>query len=178
VNKLAVLVLLVATRAFAEPPATSPWGSSPNVIAYQPPPEVDRAHHGLTLEAALGGGTTSSDTSKAAVAFAIGGWVTHDCALAFRVTVIGSYQLEGVSIQYYATPALWAGVGLGNFGVNEPDEFGGANISRGLGGFARAGWNLAASGSHALYLSGEVQAGTIADQTHGVALVAIGYQLL
>jgi hypothetical protein len=42
----------------------------------------------------------------------------------------------------------------------------------------RAGCNLAGSGTHALYVSGELQAGQIADETRAVALLAIGYQML
>src|SRR6185312_7881937 len=111
-----VAILLLSTRAFADPAPTviSPYGTSPYVVAYQPPPEVDSAHHGLTLELALGAGNTSMDASTAAVTFAIGLSIRTDVAIAFRVTQVGAYGFVGASAQYYATPSLWLGAGLGN----------------------------------------------------------------
>jgi hypothetical protein len=189
VNKPALVAgLLLSTRAFADPapaapaapaaPVVSPYGSSPYVVAYQPPPEVERAHHGLTLEVALGAGSTSIDNSTAGVSFAIGLWIQHDFALAFRLSEVGAYGFVGASVQYTATPSLWLGAGLGNLGERSFDADGYSMRTNGAGGFARAGYNLAASGRHALYVSGELQAGAIGDQTRAVALLALGYQLL
>ncbi|HET9990722.1 MAG TPA: hypothetical protein VFQ65_19465 [Kofleriaceae bacterium] len=182
-NKPAVLAMLVllSARAFADPaPAApvSPYGTSPFVVAYQPPPEVERAHHGLTLEVALGAGSTSRDASSAAVTFALGLWIQHDFALAFRVTQTGSYGFVGASVQYSCTPSLWLGAGLGNLSERTYDADGYSMRANGAGGFVRAGYNLAASGPHALYVAGELQAGTIDGETREVALLALGYQLL
>jgi hypothetical protein len=176
VNKLALLVALaVPAAAFAEP---SPYGTSPFVVAYQPPPKVDRAHRGVTLEFALGGGTTSVDQSAGGFAFALGFWISHDVSLAFRVTQLGSFGFVGGSGQYYATKSIWLGAGVGQLSERMMDEYGGTDRDGGTGGFLRAGYNLAGSGTHALYLSGELQAGQVADQTRAVGLVAIGYQML
>jgi hypothetical protein len=175
------MVVVLSTRAFADPaPATavSPYGTSPFVVAYQPPPEVERAHHGLTLELALGGGSTSRDASSAAVTFAIGLWVQHDVAVAFRVTQVGAYGFVGASAQYSCTPSLWLGAGLGNLSERTYDADGYSMRANGAGGFVRAGYNLAASGPHALYVAGELQAGAIDGETREVALLALGYQLL
>jgi hypothetical protein len=176
VNKLALVVMLVSATAFADPPP--PAAASPFVVAYQPPPEVDRAHHGLTLELALGAGTTSVDSSAGSVTFAIGGWLSHDVALAFRMSRVGSYEFAGGSLQYYATPVLWFGAGGGSLIERSMDEFGGTASASGGGGFVRAGFNFAGHGTRAFYVSGELQGGSIDDQTHGVALVALGYQML
>ncbi len=173
-----VALLLSATHAFADPPAVSPWGTSPYVVAYQPPPEIERAHRGLTLDVALGAGSTSLDASTAGVTFGIGLWVQHDFALTFRVSEVGAYGFVGASVQYYATPSFWLGTGLGSFAERTFDAGGYSMRSNGAGGFVRAGYNLAASGPHALYVAGELQAGAIVDQTRGVALLALGYQLL
>jgi hypothetical protein len=58
------------------------------------------------------------------------------------------------------------------------DQFGATSSSDGLGGFVRAGVNVAQAGRHAVYLSGELQAGNIDMVTQTGAFVAIGYQLL
>jgi hypothetical protein len=189
VNKPALVVvasvLSLSSRAFAEPtPATpgptviSPYGTSPFVVAYQPPPEIESAHHGLTLELALGAGNTSIDPSTAAVTFAIGLSIRRDVALAFRVTQTGAYGFVGASAQYFATPSFWLGAGLGNLSERSFDADGYSMRANGAGGFLRAGYNLAESGPHALYVSAELQAGAIGDQTRAVALLALGYQLL
>jgi hypothetical protein len=186
VNKVLVLVLVASTRAFADPmpppppPAitVSPWGSSPYVIAYQPPPEVERAHRGLTVEAAFGAGTTTLDASASSVAFAAGAWVSHDLALAFRISHVGAYEFFGASAQYFAAPSVWVGVGVGNLSERGMDEYGGTIRTSGGGGFVRAGYNLATRGSNALYMSGELQAGAITGQTREVGLFAFGYQFL
>lgn len=174
-NKLALLVALLPAAAFAEP---SPYGTSPFVVAYQPPPKVDRAHRGLTLEFALGGGTTSVDKSTGGITFALGFWISHDVSLAFRVTELGAFGFVGGSGQYYATKSLWLGAGAGQLSESFMDQYGGTDRDGGTGGFLRAGYNLAGAGTHALYVSGELQAGQIDDQTRAVALVAIGYQML
>lgn len=176
----AALMLSVSVRAFAEPAPTvvSPYGTSPYVVAYQPPPEVESAHHGLTLELALGAGNTSIDPSTAAVTFAIGLSIRSDVAIAFRVTQVGAYGFVGASAQYFAAPSFWLGAGLGNLSERSFDADGYSMRANGAGGFLRAGYNLAASGPHALYVSAELQGGTIGDQTRGVALLALGYQLL
>ncbi len=183
-NKLIALSLMLSARAFADPaPApnavvVSPWGSSPYVVPYQPPPKVARAHRGLTLEVALGAGSTSVDASAGGVTFAIGVWLTRDAALAFRVTDVGAYGFLGASIQYYATHSLWLGTGIGGLSERGMDEFGGTTRTSGTGGFARIGYELVDGDPHALYLSAEVQAGSVADQSRGVALIALGYQML
>jgi hypothetical protein len=175
VNKLALLVALLPAVAFAEP---SPYGTSPFVVAYQPPPKVDRAHRGVTLELALGGGTTSVDKSTGGITFALGFWISHDVSLAFRYSHLGAFQFVGGSGQYYATKSLWLGAGVGQLSESFMDEYGGTDRDGGTGGFLRAGYNIAGSGTHALYVSGELQAGQVDDQTRAVALVAIGYQML
>lgn len=179
-SRLGALLLVVAsTPAFAEsPPAVSPWGSSPYVVAYAPPPEVDRSHRGLTLEFALGGGTTSLDESAGSVTFAIGGWISHDVALAFRVTDVGAYSFVGGSVQYFATPSLWLGAGAGQLSESTSDEFGGTDRVDGPGGFLRAGYKLAGRRTHSLYVSGELQAGSIDGEPRTAGLLALGYQLL
>lgn len=146
-SKALALVVVMAAPAFAEP-AASPR-SSPFVVAYQPPPATAHAHRGLTLEAALGGGSTSLDASAGAVTFAIGGWVTHDLALAFRVTGVGMYDFVGASAQYYPTRSLWLGAGLGALDERSMDVLGAVRTNGG-GGFLRAGYELAVSGSPAL----------------------------
>ena len=148
------------------------------VVPYQPPPEVDHRYHGLTLEAALGGGSTSLDASTGCVTFAIGGWMSRDIALAFRVTAAGSYHFVGASVQVRATPSLWLGGGLGSLGEIGMDEFGYSTTANGFGGFARIGYQVAETGSHALYLSAELQGGTIGGELRTVGLLAIGYQYL
>jgi hypothetical protein len=156
----------------------SPFGSSPHVVAYNPPVVADRAHRGLTLEIAVGGGTTSIDSDTGAVTFAIGAWITRDISLAFRATDVGSVGFVGGSLQYYATRSVWLGAGAGSFSEQAMDEFGGFTRASGGGGFARGGFNLARGGKHALYVSGEIQAGGIDGLTRAVALVSLGYQLL
>jgi hypothetical protein len=185
VSKVLALVLVMAAPAFADPvpaspsPMPSPYGTSPFVVAYQPPPpEIDHAHHGLTLEAALGGGSTSLDASAGAVTFAIGGWATHDLAISFRITGVGRYDFVGASAQYFPTHALWFGAGLGALDERSMDAFGDTARTSGGGGFVRAGYNLATSGAHALYLSGELQLGGVGGQLRSVGLLALGYQLL
>jgi hypothetical protein len=175
VTKLLALLVAIPAVAFAEP---SPYGTTPFVVAYQPPPKVDRAHHGLTLEIALGGGTTSVDQSAGGLTFAIGGWISHDLSLSFRASFIGAFEFVGGSAQYYATRSVWLGAGAGQLSESFMDEYGGTDRTGGTGGFARAGYNLAGSGRNALYVSGELQAGQIEDRTRAVALVAIGYQML
>ena len=177
-----VAIASISIPAFADPPTAtppvSPFGTSPYVVAYQPPPVSERAHRGLTLEVAFGAGSTSVDNSTAGIGFGIGLWVQHDFALTFRMSEVGAFGFVGASVQYYATPALWFGAGLGNLGERSFDADGYSMRTNGAGGFVRAGYNLAASGPHALYVAGEVQAGSLADQTRGVALLALGYQLL
>ncbi len=180
-NKLIALLLVVSTPAFADPPsaapAVSPWGSSPYVVAYTPPAVTDHSHRGFTLEFALGGGTTSLDESAGSATFAIGGWLSHDVALAFRVTGVGAYSLVGGSVQYYATDSLWLGGGLGSFSERTMDDYYGTDRVSGGGGFVRTGYNFAGK-AHVLYVSGELQAGSIDGELRGTALVALGYQLL
>jgi hypothetical protein len=179
VTELAALLfaILIPAAAFADPVASS-FGTSPFVVAYQPPPEVDHSHRGLTLELSLGGGTTSVDQSATAGSFAIGGWITHDLVLTFRATAVGAFGFVGGSAQYYATRSLWLGAGGGELSERAMDEYGGTVRDSGTGGFLRAGYNLTGSGANALYLAGELQAGQINDQSRAVAFVAIGYQRL
>ena len=167
-NKALVVLLLLSTRAFAD---------SPYVVAYQPPPEVDHTHHGLTLEFGLGGATTSLENGGV-VTFAIGGWITEQLALTFRVTGTSTFDFTGGSAQYLVTRSLWFGAGIGGLSERGYDEYGANMRTGGFGGFARAGYQLAAGGSHALYVSGEVQVGDIADRARAVALFAFGYQYL
>jgi hypothetical protein len=179
VNKLIIIVLVaIATPAFAQPATVSPFGSSPHVVAYDPPAVPDRAHRGLTLEIALGGGTTSLDTNAGAITFAIGGWITRELSLAFRVSQVGSVGFVGGSAQYYATRSLWLGAGAGGLSERAMDEYGGFTRDDGTGGFIRAGYNLARGGKHALYVSGELQGGVVEDVTRMVALFSLGYQML
>ena len=177
---IALVVIAAASYASADPApiAMSPWGGSPYVVPYRPPPVESREHRGLTLEIAAGGGSTSLDASAGGVTFAIGVWLAHDVALAFRVTDVGAVGFVGGSVQYYATATIWGGAGLGQSSERGMGEFGGTTRTNGTGGFVRAGYNLAQSGSHALYVSGEIQAGSIEGVARAVGLVAIGYQLL
>jgi hypothetical protein len=168
VSKWLVLALCASATAHA----------NPLVVAYNPPPEIDRAHRGLTLEIAAGAGSTSVDDSAGGVSFAIGGWITHDLALAFRASDIGAYAFAGGSLQYYATPSLWLGAGAGSLGERGMDQYGGTTQASGGGGFVRAGYELAHGGRHALYVSGEVQGGSVAGEGRVVGFVALGYQLL
>jgi hypothetical protein len=112
------------------------------------------------------------------VTFALGFWISHDVSLAFRVTQLGAIGFVGGSGQYYATRSLWLGAGVGQLSARSMDPYGGTERDGGTGGFLRAGYNLAGSGTHALYLSGELQAGRVEDETRSAALVAIGYQML
>jgi len=169
VSKWIVLALVLCASAAK---------ANPFVVAYNPPPEVDRSHRGLTLEIAAGAGTTSVDDSAGGGSFSIGGWLTHDVALAFRVSEVGAYGFAGGSLQYYATESLWLGGGAGSFSERGMDEFGGTTRVSGGGGFVRAGYELARGGRHALYVSGEVQAGSIEGEGRVVGFVALGYQLL
>ena len=181
-----LIVLLLATPALAQtPPSTaSPWGSSPFVVDYTPPavvtympppppPASARAHSGFTLEAALGGATTSRDSNTVAFTLALGGWMDRDVALSLRFSGMGSYGFAGASLQYYVAHSLWLGAGVGDMRVTRYDE-----RSDGIGGFARVGYQLTQSGVNAVYLSGEVQGASIDGETHAIALAAIGYQLL
>jgi len=184
VNKLVGLAVFLATAtAFADGPPgqtpnASPWGTSPYVVAYQPPAVVPSEHHGLTLEAAFAGGSTSSESSTGGFTFAIGGWLHHDFALAFRATAVGSFDFVGVSAQYYPTESLWLGAGLGSLQQKNLDMYDGTTRINGGGAFARIGYELAGGHPHTLYVSGELQAGAIDNQTRAVAIFALGYQLL
>jgi hypothetical protein len=180
---IALVSCALSSQAFAEPGAlatapASPWGSSPYVGSYDPPAVAGRAHRGVTLELAASAGTTSLDASTGGGGFAIGGWVTREVALAFRVTELGAFGFAGMSAQYYATPRLWGGAGLGGLSERGMDEYGGISRTDGPGGFLRAGYNLARGGAHALYVSGELQGGAVEQETRVVGLIAIGYQLL
>lgn len=179
-NRLvACAVLLAASTAFADgPPNASPWGTSPYVVAYQPPAVASSEHHGLTLEAAFAGGSTSNDQSTGGITFAIGGWVHHDVALAFRATAVGSFDFVGISAQYFATESLWLGAGVGSLQQKYLDMYDGTTRVNGGGAFGRIGYELAGGHPHTLYVSGEVQAGAIDNQTRAVAILALGYQLL
>lgn len=182
-NKLALVILVAAASpALADAPgatAVSPYGTSPFVVAYAPPPVTDPAHHGFTLQFELGGGSTSADSSASAFAFQLGGWLTHDLSLAFRVSGTGSFMFVGGSAQYYPLRSLWLGAGIGGMTEKTPDyAYDAPSKLSGTGGFARVGYNLVEHGEHALYVSGEVQAGQIEGVTRAVALVSLGYQLL
>lgn len=72
-------------------------------------------------------------------------------------------------------PSLWCGAGLGSLSERGMDEFGGTIRTGGFGGFARVGFQAAETGSHALYFSAELQAGTITGETRAVGVLAIGY---
>jgi hypothetical protein len=186
VNKtIFALVLTASAIASADPapltPVTSPWGTSPNVVTYAPPAvsDEDHTHHGITLEASLFAGTTSRDTSAAGGSFGIGLWVTEPVSLMFRFSRIGEFGFFGASLQYEPkTSQLWGGVGIGQMLEATMDEYGYADHVDGTGGFARIGYNIVQGNPHALYLSGELQAGNIEDRTRVVGVVAIGYQLL
>jgi hypothetical protein len=157
----------------------SPWGASPYVVDYTPPVVQDRAHRGLTLEIAAGGGTTSRDESAGGGTFAIGLWCTRELALTFRATDVGSFGFVGASVQYYAMPKLWVGGGFGQVSEVVMDPYGYySDRITGAGGFGRVGYNVGQSGRHALYLSAEAQGGIIEQRNRVVALFAIGYQLL
>lgn len=169
--RIIVAALAVARVASAEPAASA------FVVPYAPPPVVDSAHRGLTLELALGAGTSSQDTSTGGIAFAAGAWLHHDAALAFRATLIGHFSFVGGSLQYFATPSLWIGGGLGSLSERRMDDQGGFERDSGFGGFARVGYQLTGH-HHGLYLTGEVQAASIGDEARGTALLAVGYQLL
>lgn len=169
-NKLGFALLLLSARAFAD--------GSPYVVAYNPPPVEDRAHKGLTLELSFGPATTSIDNSTGGGTLAVGGWVTREAALAFRVTEIGSYGFVGGSLQYFAAPHIWVGGGAGALSERTMDQYGGIAQADGGGGFIRAGYELASSGRNALYLSGEVQAGSVGGEGRVLAFAALGWQLL
>jgi len=170
VNRLGFAWLLLSARAFAD--------GSPYVTAYNPPPVEDRAHKGLTLEISGGAATTSVDDSTGGGSFAIGGWITRDVALTFRTTGIGSFTFYGGSLQYFAAPHIWVGAGAGGMSERVMDDYGDSTRTSGGGGFIRAGYELVSSGRNALYLSGEVQAGSLDGEGRAIGLVALGWQLL
>jgi hypothetical protein len=172
--------IVASSQAHAQPvtSAAPVQGSSSYVVPYQPPAVTDPAHHGFTLELAAGLGTTSVDRTSGGASVAIGGWLAHDVSLAFRVTAVGAFGFAGGALQYYAMPTLWASGGVGLFSERVPDSFGGTLRNDGSGGFVRLGYNLGQSGVHALYVSGEIQGGIVADETRAVAIVSVGYQLL
>jgi hypothetical protein len=130
----------------------------------------------VTLEAALGAGA-SSDKSTGAVAFAIGGWLTRSAALAFRVTAAGDMTFVGGSVQLVVTKDLWLGAGAGQLGENVMDGEYDTRRATGAGGFGRVGYQLTGE-RNVLYLSAELQAGSIEGQSRSVAILALGYQLL
>lgn len=182
-NKLALVIsLAAASPVLADAPgatAVSPYGTSQFVVAYAPPPVTDPAHHGFTLQFELGGGSTSVESSASAVAFELGGWLTHDLSLAFRFSTAGSFRFVGGSAQYYALPSLWFGAGIGGLTEKTPDyAYDAPSKISGTGGFARIGYNLVEHGEHALYVSAELQGGQIEGVTRAVAFVSLGYQLL
>ena len=164
-------LLLLVTPASAEPART------PYVVAYEPPAVVERDHRGLTLEVAVATGATPQDGGAGGATFAIGGWLSRDLSLAFRATSVGAFHFAGGSAQYVITPALWFGAGLGQLSERGMDADGFTTRSAGLGGFARVGYQLAGSRTHALYVSVETQVGGIDDQALALGLIAIGYQL-
>jgi hypothetical protein len=183
VNKgLFALVLLASAVAAADPaPAASPWGSSPNVVSYAPPAivETNRAHHGVTFEASVFEGTSSTEKTTTGLSAALGLWVAEPVALAFRMTGTGKFFFVGGSVQFEPKQARWfAGAGVGQLAESTMDVDGYNKNSHGLGGFARAGYNIVGGNPHALYVSGELQAGQIEDRTRVVGVVALGYQLL
>jgi hypothetical protein len=185
VTKRALVILglvTAASPAFADAPGAttaSPYGTSQYVVAYAPPAVADPAHRGFTLQFELGGGSTSVESSAGAVAFQLGGWLTHDLSLAFRFSTSGSFMFVGGSAQYYALRSLWFGGGIGGLTEKTPDyAYDEPSKISGTGGFARIGYNLVERGEHALYVAGEVQGGQIGGVTRAVAFVSLGYQLL
>jgi hypothetical protein len=172
-ERVTIAVMLAAVAAHADP------GTSPYVVAYQPPPvEESAAHRGFTFEAALGGGTTSYDAAAQALSFGIGGWITHDVSLAFRVSYVGTMAFVGASVQYDVTPRWWLGGGAGGLNMRTMDAAGGTTTrATGPGGFGRIGYDVAVGEPHTLYVAAELQAGSVASDTAVVGAIALGYQL-
>lgn len=160
------------------PVAVSPWGSSPFVVAYEPPPQTPRTlpHHGLTFEVAAGAGSTTIESSVPAFTLAIGGWLSPELSLALRVSAAGRMQFVGGSGQLVLTRDLWLGAGLGQLSEQPMDGTDGER-SDGFGGFGRVGYQIAGD-RHVLYVAAELQAGSVAGERRAVGLLTFGYQLL
>lgn len=183
-NKAVLLVALLPSLANAAPaptptpmtaPTPSPYGTSPYVVAYIPPVITDSSHHGLTLEVALGGGSAGNG-GDGALTFAIGGWLNYDLALAFRASVLGHFSMVAASAQYDVTPRLWLGAGIGSMRERYDQLY--MDDQSGVGGFARAGFQLANSGSHAVYISAELQVGSVGNDVPVLGMLLLGYQML
>lgn len=124
------------------PMQPQPYGQSYNGYAMPPPapasaaaPRSSPRGHGLTVEVGLGFGQLSTDAdgvtteeSGGAGALSIGGWLSPNLAISFRVNAVSytsdayGYESEssnvtksfyGATLQYWFTDSLWMGGGLG-----------------------------------------------------------------
>ena len=135
-----------------------------------------RPHHGVTFEVAVGAGSSNIEDNAPAMTLAIGGWATPSLALALRVSSAGLLQFAGASAQLVATRDLWLGLGAGRLS-EQPMNGSEEERADGVGSFGRIGYQLAGK-RHVLYISGEIQVGSIEGSQRALALVAFGYQLL
>lgn len=155
-SNLVLVVLLVATASAAAQPG--PDGA--------PGPDAWADHRGVTFEANLGAGVTHvgdqgndvpptwSHVGFGGLDVGAGAFVTPQLALTVRIAGVTAHApgvtpdylvngLLGVSAQYWVTPRVWAGAGIG-VGVFDTGESGCATDSgkcqyTGLGFDVRAG---------------------------------------
>lgn len=162
----------------------SPWGTSPYVVAYQPPSVRSRVRRGLTLEVFAGTGAGSNGltaTQLGAGGFAIGGWVSRRIALTFRMQGTGELNGPGVAVQYTLRPRTWVGAGISMLSRRTTyEEYVRTGESKivASGFHVRSGCNLYESGRNAMYAAIDLTGIAFDGELYGAAAVLLGYQLL
>ena len=167
---------------------------APATAFAQPTAAPARPHAGLTFEANLGfgflrisgDGDSQSEGSIAGLDLGIGGFLNPRMALTLRIAGV-TYVADGgqitqaflgPSLQYWATPNVWLGGGIGLGVVQIKSDFGGSDSETKLGLDLRAGYTFNPNAKHSFNLSVEFtptffDGGTIS----GLGLL-LGYQLL
>jgi hypothetical protein len=185
-------------QPYAQP---QPYGAAPYGQPYTATPRRSRRGHGITIEVGLGGGQLKStaagdvteEGSGSVIALGVGGWLSEDLALGFRLSglayeadsygaairpVTVSQTYYGVALQYWFTDRFWVGGGLGGGLFTVETDLGALRQERGVAGLLRVGFSPLVWGQHSLNLGLEVSPLTIEDDTTSTAAFVIGYQYL